>query len=50
MNRRKYLNLMKEKLQLPMLVHDRTIFMQYEAPCHLSKIVTDFFIADKIIF
>ena len=48
MNGQKYLNLMKEKLQLPMSVHDCTIFMQDGVPCHCSKIVTDSFRANRI--
>ena len=43
MNGQRYLNLMKEKLQLHMSVHDCTIFMQDRAPCYRSKITTDFF-------
>ena len=39
---------MKKKLQLPISVHDCRIFMQDGVPCHCSKIVTDFFRANKI--
>ena len=48
MNGKRYLNLMKEKLQLHMSLHNCTIFMQDRAPCHRSKIVTYFFRANKI--
>ena len=42
MNGKKYLELMKEKLELHMAVHDCEIFMHDGAPCHRAKIVTDF--------
>ena len=48
MNGQKYLNLMKEKLQLHMSVHECTIFMQDGAPCHRSKIVKEYFKEKKI--
>jgi len=38
----KYLQLMKEKLELHMAVHNCEIFMHDGAPCHGAKIVTDF--------
>jgi len=38
----KYLELMKEKLELHMAVHNCEIFMYDGAPCHRAKIVTDF--------
>ena len=47
-NGQRYLNLMKEKLQLHMSVHDCIIFMQDGAPCYCSKIVTDFLPVNKI--
>ena len=43
MNGRKYLKLIKNKLQLHMSVHDCKIFMQDRAPCHRSELLTDFF-------
>ena len=48
MNGQRYLNLMKEKLQLHVSVYDCAIFTQDGAQCHCSKIVTDFFRANKI--
>ena len=42
MNGQKYLELLKEKLQFHMQVHDCDVFMQDGAPCHRSKIVTNF--------
>ena len=42
MNGKKYLELMKEKLELHMAVHNCKIFMYDGAPCHWAKIVTDF--------
>lgn len=42
MNGAKYLEVLKEKLQLHMAVHNCDIFMQDGAPCHRSKIVNDF--------
>ena len=48
MNGQKYLNLMKEKLQLHMPVHECTIFMQDGAPCHRSKIAKEYFKEKKI--
>jgi len=41
MNGKKYLELMKEKLELHMAVHNCEIFMHDGAPCHRAKIVTD---------
>jgi len=42
MNGKKYLELMKEKLELHMAVHNCEIFMHDGAPCYRAKIVTDF--------
>jgi len=42
MNGKKYLELVKEKLELHMAVHNCEIFMHDGAPCHQAKIVTDF--------
>jgi len=42
MNGKKYLELMKEKLELHMAVHNYEIFMHNGPPCHRAKIVTDF--------
>jgi len=39
---KKYLELMKEKLELHMAVHNCKIFMHEGAQCHRAKIVTDF--------
>jgi len=41
-NGKKYLELMKEKMELHMAVHNCKIFMHYGAPYHRAKIVTDF--------
>ncbi len=48
MNGQKYLELLREKLQFHLQVHNRDIFMQDGAPCHCSKIVTDFLKKNKI--
>ena len=42
MNGDRYLDLLKEKLQLHMEVHECSIFMQDGASCHRSRIVSDF--------
>ena len=49
MNGQRYLNLWNEKLQQHMSVHDCTIFMQDGAPCHCSKILTDFLEPTKLL-
>jgi len=42
MNDKKYLEMMKEKLELHMAVHNCEIFMHDGVPCYRAKIVTDF--------
>ena len=42
MNGEKYVQLLSDKLQLHMQVHRCNIFMQDGAPCHRSKLVTNF--------
>ena len=42
MNGKKYLELMKEKLELHMAVHNCEIFMHDGAPCHQAETVTNF--------
>ena len=42
MNSKKYVQLLSDKLQLHMQVHRCNIFMQDGAPCHRSKMVTNF--------
>ena len=42
MNGAKYLNLLKEKLDIHMVVHNCEIFMHDGAPCHRSKIVKNY--------
>lgn len=42
MNGERYLNLLKDKLNLHMGVHGTSIFMHDGAPCHRSKIVSEF--------
>ena len=39
LERQKYLDLLKNKLELHMAVHKCSIFMQDGAPCHRAKIV-----------
>ena len=48
MNGQKYLDLLKNKLELHMAVHKCSVFMQDDAPCHRAKIVTQFLKAQKI--
>ena len=48
MNGQKYVDLLKDKLELHMATHKCKIFMQNGAPCHRSKIVTQFFKSKKI--
>ena len=48
MNGSKYTELLKEKLKLHVLVHSCTSFMQGGAPCHCSKVATDFLKKNKI--
>ena len=43
MNGARYLDVLKNKLQIRMTVHSCDTFMQDGAPCHRSKIVSDFF-------
>ena len=42
MNGPMYVELIKEKLKLHVYVHGCTIFMQDSAPCHFSKVATEF--------
>ena len=46
-NGAKYLQLLKNKLQFHMNVHECTIFMQDGAPCHKAKIVSNFLKSKK---
>ena len=48
MNGQKYLDLLKNKLELHMAVHKCSVFMQDGAPCHRAKIVTQFLKTQKI--
>ena len=48
MNRPSSVKLLKEELKLPMDIHKCTIFMQDGAPCHQSKVATDFLKKNKI--
>ena len=48
MNGQRYLDLLKNKLELHMAVHNCTVFMQDGAPCHRAKIVTQFLKPKKI--
>ena len=48
MNGQKYLDLLKNKLELHMTAHKCSVFMQDGAPCHRAKIVTQFLKAQKI--
>ena len=48
MNGQRYLDLLKNKLELHMAVHNCTVFMQDGAPCHRAKIVTQFLKSKKI--
>ena len=48
MNGQKYLDLLKNKLELHMAVRKCSVFMQDGAPCHCAKIVTQFLKAQKI--
>jgi len=48
MNGKKYLELMKEQLELHVAVHNCEIFMHDGAPCHRAKTVTDFLKAKNI--
>ena len=48
MNGARYLEMLQEKLQLHMVVHKCTTFMQDGAPCHGSKIVSEFLKKKKI--
>ena len=47
-NGQKYVDLLKDKLELHMAIHKCKIFMQDGAPCHRSKIVTQFLKSKKI--
>ena len=48
MNGEKYAQLLSDKLQLHMHVHKCNIFMQDGAPCHRSKLVTNFLKKKKV--
>ena len=48
MNAQRNTDLLKNKLELHMTVHNCTVFMQDGAPCHRAKIVTQFLKAKKI--
>ena len=48
MNGQKYVDLLKDKLELYVAIHKCKIFMQDNAPCHRSKIVTQFLKSKKI--
>ena len=48
MNGPKYVELLKEKLNLHIDVHDCTIFVQNGASCHRSKVATDVLKKNKI--
>ena len=48
MNGPRYVELLKEKLKLHMDIHKCTISMQDGAPCHRSKVATDFLKKNKI--
>ena len=41
-NGSRYVNLLQEKLQLRMAVHQCSVFMHDGTPCHQSKIVQSF--------
>ena len=47
-NGQKYLDLLKNELELHMAVHKCSVFMQDGARCHRAKIVTHFLKAQKI--
>ena len=34
--------MLEDKIEIHMAIHDRNMFMQDGAPCHLSKLVSDF--------
>ena len=42
MNGSTYLNVLKEKLELHINVHQRDTFMHDSAPCHISKLLSSF--------
>ena len=48
MNGQKYVDLLKDKLELHMAIHKCKIFMQDGASCHRSKIVIQFLKSKKI--
>jgi len=48
MNGQKYVDLLKEKLEVHMAIHKCNTFMHDGAPCHRSKIVTQFLKSKKI--
>ena len=48
MNGQKYVDLLKDKLELHVAIHKCKIFMQDGAPCHRSKIVTEFLKSKKV--
>ena len=48
MNDKKYLDMLKNKLEMHMNIHDCNIFMHDGAPCHRDKIVSEFLKNKKI--
>ena len=48
MNGQKYLDLLKEKLNIHMTIHQCSIFMHDGAPCHRSKMVKNFLAAENV--
>ena len=42
MNSSRYVELLKEKLEIHMIIHQCTVFMHDGAPCHCSKAVKHF--------
>ena len=50
MNEPKYMQMLSEKLELHLQVHNCQIFMQDGAPCHRSKIAKNFLDSNNIDF
>ena len=48
MNGSRYVNLLREKLQLHMAVHHTSVFIDDGAPCHRSKVMQSFLDQQRI--
>ena len=48
MNAAKYVEILNEKLQIHMAINGTTTFQQDSAPCHVAKVVKQWFASNSI--